>query len=63
MASLQDTVTVSVKVETTVPRPIAEHIANEMLEWLDNQGWSIVPKHGDERDYQELARDFIEEWS
>lgn len=60
-----ETVTVSVKVETDVPRPVAEHIAAEFLEWLDRLGYTIVPKHqtpSDERDFTELARDFIEEW-
>jgi hypothetical protein len=69
MASLQETVTVSVKVETTVPRPIAEHIAAEFLEWLDTQGLTlannpaIAGNRDDDRSYKDLAHEFLEEWS
>lgn len=63
-----ETVTVSVKLETTVPRPVAEHIAAEFLEWLDTQGLTlagnpaIAGNRSDERSYRELAQDFIGSW-
>lgn len=69
MSSLAETVNVTIKVETTVPRPIAEHIAAEFLEWIDTQGLTLVAnpavsgKRADDRSYKELARDFIEGWS
>jgi hypothetical protein len=69
VSSLAETVNVTVKVETTVPRPIAEHIAAEFLEWLDTQGLTlannpaIAGNREDDRSYKELAHQFMEEWS
>jgi hypothetical protein len=60
---MADMVYVKTTIRERVSAPIAEQLCSDFLEWLDQQGFAVEQKSGpgrsvDERDFEELARDF-----
>lgn len=60
---------ITIKREVEVDEAAASHIANQFGEWLDAQGFTLVPRPNSEaatiykdHSYEDLAREFVEEW-
>lgn len=68
MTTPVERVSVNVALTQEVWRPVAEKIASDFAEWLDQQGFRIelnpekAGRRSDDRSYAELARDFCDEW-
>lgn len=61
---MAESIEVRTVVRERVSAPIAEQLCGDFLEWLDQQGFAVEQKSGpgrsvDERDFEELARDFV----
>jgi hypothetical protein len=59
-----ETIHVEIKTEAEVPRPAAEYIASEFLEWLEvHTDFRLTLAEGlhDERSFTDLARDYVRE--
>lgn len=64
MASIE-TLAVKTTMVEEVSVPIAQQLCADFADWLDRQGFTIDTKPGraiDDRDHEELARDFLKEY-